>query len=290
MGVLFLLILSVSILGCNTPPADQSIVLAEDYARLGQDFYQSGELSQAVNFLSRAYEISPNSADIGYNLARALIDNKQVDQGVSLLKGLLTENPQNILLIEALAYGYQLLGEDYEALDLLTSHRESLGRLGTYNLLLAYYRAGRFADGAQEASGLPQTWLEADTKLAAMTAVLRGEVGEIDEAGALLESLNLGQEGFFLSYLAEVYQKQERTLEEVALRERLYRLPYRASDQALELARRFYSTLQDSEMGFTWLTAALDEQGVHWSGIEEEFLPVLAPSQVQELREQEAGS
>lgn len=132
--------LTLVVASCQTA-ADAS--LAEDFVVLGNAYADLGRWEEATQFYRRAVEIEPTSSMARYNLARALLELDRPDEAEPLLVQLHQADPDNTVVLQALAYARFWLGRHTEALELyrraavlLPGDRDVL-----WNLALAAARA-----------------------------------------------------------------------------------------------------------------------------------------------------
>jgi tetratricopeptide (TPR) repeat protein len=278
------LFLVVSLISCVTQPNQTNQDLARDFAILGKGFYDQGNFVRAAELFQRAYELEPTVPGLRYNFARASIELGNVALGVQLLQEDLHLQPGNLMIIQALAFGLQRLGNHEEALALLLTYELHQGRAGAYNTAVAFFQTQRYQDGLTWFQTLPTPWVEQDQELQAIGAVLLGLA--IDPEGAVLILENLPPSvmaPFFRNQLAGFYGQLQRLTQEALLREQLFQQSIQPINQSRRLAELNYIELGDTQQGFFWLQRAI-AFGADPQEIEIAFKEFLSPREIDEIR------
>ncbi len=111
--------------------------LAEEYYNLGNAFYDLEEYEHAERYYLRALELDPELERAGFNLARALAEQERYAESLTLLQELLLSDPDNLRILEAIAYVEYRRGDidaaisGYErVLDASPFRRDALYNLG----------------------------------------------------------------------------------------------------------------------------------------------------------------
>lgn len=102
VGAALVLALSLLLAGCQTDLSSRE--LAEEYFNLGNAFFELGRYQDSFDYYSRAIRLSDNIPAAGYNLARLHEQRGEYAQAVSVLDGLLEEDPSNGLYLETRAF------------------------------------------------------------------------------------------------------------------------------------------------------------------------------------------
>jgi len=281
---LLLFILLFSFLSCVSNPDQNTQNLARDFAVLGKGFYDQGNFARAAELFERAYQLEPTIPGLRYNFARASIELGNPELGVQILEEELAENPQNLIVIEALAFGLQRIGNHEQALNLLLAHNLTNGRPGAYNTAVAFFYTQRFQDGIAWFQTLPDPWIEQDQELKAIGAVLLGLASDPDGAVLILESLlSSAMTPFFRNQLAGFYGQQQRYTQEAFVREQLFQQSILVREQTHRLAELYYLELGDPQQGFVWIQRALSV-GIDSQTLEATFREFLSPGEIDELR------
>lgn len=80
--------------------------LAKEYFNIGNAFYDLGEVEKAVEYYKRATSLDKSLMSANYNLARAYLEQGQLEKGRAILNLLLEKDPENVLVLETLGYSW----------------------------------------------------------------------------------------------------------------------------------------------------------------------------------------
>jgi len=109
LAVAFVVVVSVSVSGCTTTLSREE--LATEYYNIGSAYFELDELDRSATYLARAIELSPELARASYNLARVYVLQQRHDDALELLDALLSEDPDNVLVMETIAYAHFEMGD-----------------------------------------------------------------------------------------------------------------------------------------------------------------------------------
>jgi len=147
-AVPLLLLLSslVFILSCQTNPVRDE--LAETYYNLGNAYLDLNRLGDAESAYARAFELDSSLYVAGYNLARVHIFSGNYQSAVTLLKELIAEDPENVILRESLAWAYLEMGrtDESESLYQILLDQDTANCNVRYNLALLLSDRGEWEE------------------------------------------------------------------------------------------------------------------------------------------------
>lgn len=109
-GFLFFIFLS----GCQT--AESTRELSDVYYDLGNAYSKLGRSEAARKAFQRAFILSPTLVKAAYNLGKMDIEAGRYTEGIGIFRTLLKKNPDNILVREALAWGFYKKGDKEKSL------------------------------------------------------------------------------------------------------------------------------------------------------------------------------
>lgn len=110
LPLIFLLFLS----GCKTVSED----ISSEYYNIGNAYYDVGNYDKAIEYYNRALvDGSLNENKIRYNLAVAYSESGRVKEGLYNFEFLLAQDPQNLKVLESVAYAYFLIDEKEKSLE-----------------------------------------------------------------------------------------------------------------------------------------------------------------------------
>jgi tetratricopeptide (TPR) repeat protein len=112
---LFWVSLALLAAACASSPEAED--LAVDFYNLGNAYFDQGDYAKAGEMYTRALNLDPSLAKGEYNWSRALIETGEYDQALAILDELLTQDPQNLILLRAKAYALYLQGEVEPAIE-----------------------------------------------------------------------------------------------------------------------------------------------------------------------------
>ncbi len=107
------LLLSVFLISCSTVSDD----ISSEYYNIGNAYYDVGNFEKAIEYYNRALAGgSSNENIIRFNLAVAYSESDRLTEGLKHFEFLLEQDPQNLKVLQSVAYAYFLLGNQVEAL------------------------------------------------------------------------------------------------------------------------------------------------------------------------------
>ena len=112
---LFSIVVSFASIGCVSVQPEQ---LATEYYRIGSAFYELERYSEALEYYALALEFDPQLNHAEYNIIRTKIENGAADEAINTLTELLEETPENVELLETLAYAYYRIDRFDSALEI----------------------------------------------------------------------------------------------------------------------------------------------------------------------------
>lgn len=100
-------------MSCSTVPED----ISSEYYNIGNAYYDVENYEKAIEYYSRALvDGNLNENTIRYNLAIAFSESDRLSEGLKHFEFLLEQDPQNLKVLQSVAYAYFLLGNMDEAL------------------------------------------------------------------------------------------------------------------------------------------------------------------------------
>lgn len=113
MKIIFPLIFILLILGCST--VSQNI--SSEYYNVGNAYYDVGNFEKAIEYFKKAIEEDDSSVNrIRYNLAIAYSESGRVEEGLKHFFILLDDDPENLQVLQSVAYAYYLNENTEDAL------------------------------------------------------------------------------------------------------------------------------------------------------------------------------
>ncbi len=103
--------------------------LVEAYYNLGNAYSDLGMLDDSAAVFTRALQIDPSFPSAAYNLGIVHIQSGSYKQGIAVLTDLLKKNPENILVMKILAWGYFKEGDIHKAIETY----KSILKIDSYN-------------------------------------------------------------------------------------------------------------------------------------------------------------
>jgi tetratricopeptide (TPR) repeat protein len=243
--------------------------LAAEYYNLGNGYYELGDYPKAIGYFRKALQLDAKNARVRFNLALALVKANQAEEARLLLEQLRGLDPENLGLLEALAFVYQIEGNTAEAESL---YRHVLDRspgsaTARYNLAVLLEQLGRPEEALQQLETLLDNHSE-DLEARFRAGSLQLALGRYSEA-----------EESFLAYLQQHPDSVEAYLRlgDAYRLEESYDKALEAYQDALNYDEKqpdawFYSSLiqltsiDDPDRGLTALQQALDS-GFRDSGL-----------------------
>ena len=101
---LFFGVLIILLSSCSSVNYEDELV--EAYYNLGNAYSDLGKLDQSSAAFVRALQIDPTFPSAAYNLGIVQIQSGNIIKGIKVLKDLLDTEPENILVMKILAWGY----------------------------------------------------------------------------------------------------------------------------------------------------------------------------------------
>lgn len=235
--------------------------LAEEYYNLGNAFYDLEEYEEAERYYLRALELDPELERAGFNLARALAEQQRHAESMTLLEELLLADPDNLQLMEAIAYvEYRrgdidaALGGYKRVLEGSPFRRDALYNLGV--LLLEdgadFEARGYLAQAYEIAPGDP------DVLYAYSEALFR--TGRSEEGLSVLDDLRGIRElpEAYLRNAARRYAEAEFYADALILYDRLLAGSPVDPDALFAKARILLTAAEEGDAGIAALEKALD--------------------------------
>lgn len=112
MKYLFLIFV-ILLFSCKTTSED----ISSEYYNIGNAYFDVGDYDKAIEYYSKALENdNPMENKIRYNLAVAYSESGRAEDGLVLFEYLLREDPENIKVLQSLAYTYFLMGDKEKSL------------------------------------------------------------------------------------------------------------------------------------------------------------------------------
>jgi tetratricopeptide (TPR) repeat protein len=114
--------------------------LAAEYFNLGNAFFELKNYDRAMALYQRALSYSDSLPENSYNLARVYISQENYEEAFKVLVGLLAVDPENLILLQTLAYAQAKSGSTGDA---IVTYRRILSFSGgniitLYNLSVLY--------------------------------------------------------------------------------------------------------------------------------------------------------
>jgi tetratricopeptide (TPR) repeat protein len=131
---IFSLLILISLISCNTISDN----LSSEFFNIGNAYYEVGEYEKAIEYYNRALiEGSDGENSIRYNLAIAYSESNRVQEGLVHFEYLLDQDPENMKILQSIAYAYYLLEDRKKSLEL---YDKILGIFG-YNSTALFNKA-----------------------------------------------------------------------------------------------------------------------------------------------------
>lgn len=92
--------------------------LIRTYYNLGNAYSDLGDYKQSSAAFVRALEIDPSFPSAAYNLGIVHIQSGNYSEGIDVLRNLLQKEPDNIILMKVLAWGYYKNGELFKSIEI----------------------------------------------------------------------------------------------------------------------------------------------------------------------------
>ena len=102
--LLYFTILLIILSSCASAAHEEELV--EAYYNLGNAYSELGKLDQSSAAFVRALQIDPSFPSAAYNLGLVQIQSEDYQDGIKVLENLLKNDPENILILKVLAWGY----------------------------------------------------------------------------------------------------------------------------------------------------------------------------------------
>ena len=93
------------------------IQLAEEYANLGGAYIKLRDMDGAISYLKRSLELDDEDTETQFNLAFALLSNKEIAEAQKILENLYTIDPSNSRVLELQAVAFQSANQFTAALN-----------------------------------------------------------------------------------------------------------------------------------------------------------------------------
>ncbi|MFN0114586.1 MAG: sulfotransferase [Paracoccaceae bacterium] len=171
---------------------------AEALANLGLAFALLGRAPDAASTLARALSLAPENLEARINLSNALLELDRAGEALDEVDRALVSSPSNPAAIAVKANTLIALRRFTEALDLLRAAASRDGdRFGLSHLLVSVLSE---TDGAEAAIAYADSLPDPTPETLHDTAMLKAELGRIDEARDDFRTLARRHPGFVLAY------------------------------------------------------------------------------------------
>jgi tetratricopeptide (TPR) repeat protein len=257
--VFFLLICVAVFGGCLTGKIRRE--LAAEYFNLGNAFFELKQYDRAMSLYQRALGYSDTLPESSYNLARVYISQSDYEKAIEMLVGLLASDPENLVLLQTLAYAQAKAGETGDA---IVTYRRiislSPGNVITlYNLSVLYQEDGDSTQ-AYHYLQLARDLDPADADVLKRLGPLEAEYGSPGTAITYLQTYmeqkpDDTESGLFLSGL---YKKEGLYAEALTLVESMASRVSGNPDVLLEHAYLLLTKAGEIQKGMETLTLGLD--------------------------------
>ncbi len=132
--------------GCRTAPSTKE--LASVYYDLGNAYTKLGRPEDAGKAYRRAFVLQPDLVKAAYNLGRIDIETGKYKDGIALFQQLLKKDPENMIVKEALAWGYFKKGDIRAAMtwykNILST--DPYNKNALHNICVLLISEGKYAD------------------------------------------------------------------------------------------------------------------------------------------------
>ncbi|MEA1911831.1 MAG: tetratricopeptide repeat protein [Spirochaetota bacterium] len=108
-------IILIFISSCSSYKYEEELV--ETYYNLGNAYSDLGQMDQSAAAFVRALEIDPSFPSAAYNLGIVQIQSGNYNDGIYVLKDLMRNEPDNIIIMKVLAWGYFKRGDLSRAIE-----------------------------------------------------------------------------------------------------------------------------------------------------------------------------
>jgi tetratricopeptide (TPR) repeat protein len=245
--------------GCTSTIRGSELSL--EYYNLGNAYYDLADYDKSILYYQKALSIDSENKKAYFNLAMALIGAGRPGEAQGVLEGLISQDPNNQNLLEALAFSYHAQGDNVRAIEIYRRILEATpaNNKVRYNLGMLLWKE----EQREAALDAFSTILENDPEdLDALynRGELLLELGRIEEAAGVFEAYLQSQPDSADAYmhLADAYRIQERY--DKALEAYAQALAYDEkrveawfSSAVIQLTK-----IEDPERGLTALSEALE--------------------------------
>ena len=103
------------LLGCQTISTD----ISSEYYNIGNAYFDVGNYEKAIEYFNKALEEkNPLQNKIRFNLAVAYSEADRVSEGLKHFEILLKDDPENIMILQSMAYSHFLIGNRSKSLEI----------------------------------------------------------------------------------------------------------------------------------------------------------------------------
>jgi tetratricopeptide (TPR) repeat protein len=256
---LFAAVLTALLAGCVSGKVRRE--LAAEYFNLGNAFFELKNYDRAMALYPKALSYSDSLPENSYNLARVYIFQENYEDAFAVLVELLAADPENLILLQTLAYAQAKAGSTGDA---IVTYRRVLSLSGgntisLYNLSVLYEAEGDLEEAyryLKTAYGISPD----DTDVLGRLGRLEARYGSVDTAISYLRSYTEKKtdDADTAVFLCDLYKNQGLYAEALALIETVLS---RAASNPLVLFEQAYLLLTKAEervKGLDALTKSLE--------------------------------
>lgn len=245
--------------GCASVPDE----ISSEYYNIGNAYFDVKDYEAAADYYVKAlHENHPMVNRIRYNLGIAYTESGRVKLGVEQFQVLLSEDPDNLVVLQSLAYAYYLFGDDDSS---LAVYDRILG-VFPYEETALYNKAFILLglDRAEEAEVLLETLYEVEpsSEVAVLLGDLYKENGENDDFVIIYEEALLAdaENSRIMEGLADYHLEEKAYLKSIVYIDRLVELEsYSGKSEFLfKKAEILFFELDDYQGGFDAFVKAVD--------------------------------
>lgn len=108
------ILIVVTLAGCSSVSSN----ISSEYYNVGNAYYDVGNFEKAIEYYTKALkEDHPLVNKIRYNLAVAYSESGRIEEGISNFKLLLKDDPDNLMVLQSLAYAEYIYGDNEKSLE-----------------------------------------------------------------------------------------------------------------------------------------------------------------------------
>ena len=235
--------------------------LAQEYYNLGNAYYDIGKYEDAVFFYNKAIELDDTLFSAQFNLAYSHVKLMNYEKSISILTAILTEDPNNVDMLQLLGYAYHLHGDEELALAaydkilaIAPEHKDALN-----NRAVIYWKLKKY-DEAEAAFRMLLKTNPADFEALYNLGDLLFEMKRYEDAAFFIEQYIEAKPEDTKAYLkiASVYMALEKYYKVLDAYEGALTVDKELKEAWFYKAALLLTKVQDPDKGLTYLAQALE--------------------------------